>query len=315
MVSSMFLFVSFALCALPLEDEKGFLEWMRETNQFFTGDEYHVRFGIWLGNARLVREWRGSFQVELNWLSALTPTEYRSLLGFTPSGRAPSTAEEIPVDYAPSWDWRTKGVVQFVKNQGRCGSCWAFSAIQGSESSIAIATGKLLILSEKDLVDCVGDGCRGCKGGEMRTAYKWVKRVQKGKYALEVDYPYYPRTGACLFNQSKGVGSITDIKDIVPGNEDDLATKVQKYGPAAVGIDASQWSFQAYRGGIYDEPHCNVQNLDHGVGCIGWGAEGVKKYWIIKNSWGKHWGEKGFMRMIWKGNQCGIATDSCIPIA
>jgi C1A family cysteine protease len=224
-------------------------------------------------------------------------------------------AEEIPVKYDPQWDWRTKGVVQVVKNQGHCGSCWAFSAIQAAESNNAIKSGKLLSLSEKNLIDCAHKQCHGCKGGIMWCAYVWVHDRQAGKWALESDYPYIPRTGACQWNQSKGVGSLIRTEFVAGGNEDDLATKVQKYGPAAVAIDASQWSFQAYRGGIYDEPNCNSGRLDHGVGCVGWGVEGAKKFWIVKNSWGQRWGEHGFVRMIWKKNQCGIASSGCIPIA
>lgn len=95
-------------------------------------------------------------------------------------------------------------------------------------------------------------------------------------------------------------------------NEDDLCAKIQ-VDPVAVAIDASNWSFQLYTAGIYDEPACSSSNLDHSVGCVGYGAEGNVKYRIVRNSWGSSWGERGYIRMIWNNNQCGIATMATLP--
>jgi cathepsin L len=131
---------------------------------------------------------------------------------------------------------------------------------------------------------------------------------------LESDYPYKPETRTCTWNPSKGVGSVSNIIAVKQLDEDDLATKCQQYGPVAVAVDASHGSFHLYKEGIYDEPACSFIFLDHGVGCLGWGKEGEKKFWIIRNSWGTVWGEKGYMRMIWKNNQCGIATMACLPV-
>jgi cathepsin L len=294
-------------------EEKSFLAWMREHKVFYTGEEYQLRFGIWMSKARRVREHRGSFKIGLNHLSCLTPAEYKSLLGFR--GRiASNKAVKSQVGYDPTWDWRTKGVVNAIKDQGQCGSCWAFSAIQCAESADAIKTGKLQSYSESDLVDCV-DSCYGCDGGNMEAAYDYVMQSQGGKFELESDYPYVPVTGTCKFDKSKGVGSISKYIAITQGDEDDLATKVQTYGPAAVAIDASHDSFQDYSSGIYDEPDCSSTNLDHGVGCLGWGSQSGQKYWIVRNSWGTIWGMQGYMNMIWKNNQCGIASmaDVVIP--
>jgi cathepsin L len=295
-------------------EEKSFLNWMRETKQFFTGDEYQARFGIWMTNARLVQEHQASFNVELNHFAALTPAEYQGLLGFKVRPQA-GKAIKSNLEYDPTWDWRTHTpkVVNPIQDQGQCGSCWAFSAIQAAESADAIKKQPLLKFSESNIVDCV-DTCYGCNGGLMDAAYTYVISKQGGKFMPEDIYPYQPRQGPCKFDASKAIGSISKFINVVQGDEEDLATKVQQYGPAAVAIDASHWSFQLYKSGIYDEPQCSSSQLDHGVGCLGWGAEGAKKYWIVRNSWGLVWGEQGYMKMIWKNNQCGIATMSCIPI-
>jgi cathepsin L len=290
---------------------------MRETKQFYTGDEYQARFGIWMTNARLVREHEtSSFTLTLNHLAALTPTEYRSLLGFRPiiaPDWSPVKAVMSEVAYDPTWDWRTKGVVNPIKDQRQCRSSWAFSAIQAAESAHAIKTGKLLSFSESNLVDCAND-CYGCDGGRMDDSYSWVIKHQGGKFQLESDYPYKPATRECAWDASRGVGSISKIIYIAHGNEEDLATKCQQYGPVAVAIDASHLSFQLYQGGIWNEPACSATHLKHGVGCLGWGVQSSLKYWIIRNSWGTAWGEIGYMRMIWKKNQCGIASMAGLPL-
>ena len=89
---------------------------------------------------------------------------------------------------------------------------------------------------------------------------------------------------------------------------------VEQYGPVAVAIDASNWSFQLYSGGLYNEPSCSSYSLDHGVGCVGYGSDASERYWI-RNSWRKTWGEQGYIRMLWWDNQCGIASMATIPFA
>jgi cathepsin L len=298
---------------LYVEEEKGFIAWMRDYNQMYTGEEYWMRLGVWMTNARYVNEFKGPFEVGLNHLSALTPAEFKTMLGYVPY-KGERHAVKSEVKYSPSWDWREKGFVNHIKDQAQCGSCWAFSCIQASETGLALKTGKLLILSEKELIDCVKVGARGCKGGNMNQAYEWVRDQQQGKYALESDYPYVPVTGICHFDITKGVGTCTGILWVVQGDEDDLAVKCELYGSVSVSIDAGRPSFRVYKKGVYDDPTCSSVWLDHGVGCVGWGTEDGKRYWIVRNSWGTKWGDKGYAKMIWKNNQCGIATDSCIPL-
>ena len=297
-------------------EQKAFLSWMRDTGNMFTGEEYQTRFGIWLQNKRLVQQHNAAnlgFTVALNKLAHLTPAEYKSLLGFR-MNKAERKAQELKGFKAvDSIDWRDKGVVNAIKDQASCGSCWAFSTCQAQESVYAINYGKLQSLSEQNLVDCVTT-CEGCNGGLMTSAYDYVVSRQSGKFMLEEDYPYTGVDGTCKFDKSKGTSKCTGYVEVKEYSETDLANKIASYGPAAIAIDASHWSFQLYSGGIYDESSCSSYNLDHGVGCVGYGSEGSKNYWIVRNSWGTSWGEDGYIRMIKdKNNQCGEASMACIP--
>ena len=310
----MFALISLAACAFyHAHEEKAFVSWMKNTNQIYTGDEYQARLGIFLTNARLVQEHnaKGTFKVSLNKFAAMTPAEYKALLGFKPQIKK-NKAVKSNFKNADSLDWREKGAVVAVKDQGQCGSCWAFSTIAGAEGSNFLSSGKLLSFSESNLVDCVNT-CFGCNGGIMATAFNYVINGQAGRFMLEDDYPYKPVQQACQFEASKAVGSVSAVIAVESGDEDDLAAKCAQFGPVCVAIDASQWSFQLYTGGVYDEPSCSSYNLDHGVACVGYGQESGKDYWIVKNSWGSSWGESGYIRMIRKDNQCGIATDACVP--
>ncbi|OHT13704.1 cysteine protease 8 [Tritrichomonas foetus] len=318
---SFFAAFSSAAALYQLHEQKAFLGWMRSTNQFYTGDEYQVRFGIYLSNKRFVESHNAnpanSYKVTLNNFAALTPSEYKSLLGYKPAFNRNSQHAKITKAQktnTESVDWREKGVVNDVRNQYMCGSCWAFSAIQAIESVYAIGTGTLLSLSEQNLVDCV-DTCEGCNGGLMDAAYDYVIEKQNGQFNTEASYWYIGIDETCMFDKYEKAGSISGYYNVAASSEDDLAAKVEQYGPAAVAIDASAVGFQLYWGGIYDNSGCSSVMLDHGVGCVGFGVEGGTQYWIVRNSWGSWWGESGYIRMIRKDNQCGIATMSCIPIA
>jgi cathepsin L len=179
----------------------------------------------------------------------------------------------------------------------------------------ALKFGKLVRFSEKFLVDCAHNGCHGCHGGSMSQAVFFIAKENKGKVASEADYPYFPQTRPCHYNESMATGSITGYVRTIYGDDDNLAAAIQQRGPASVGIDAGHYSFQAYRHGLYDEPACSSRNLDHGVGCVGWGSEKGVKFWIIRNSWGARWGEKGYIRMVWKKNQCGVSSRAIIATA
>ena len=313
----MFAFVVSACCSLyTVHEERRFVQWMRETSNLYTGAEYHLRFGIFMTTLRYIedfnRDQTKSYKLGLNHLSALTRAEYLSLLGMR-SCRAPqrvATGRRVAPD---AIDWREKGVVNAIKDQGQCGSCWAFSAIQTCESIYALESKELLSFSESNLVDCCRQ-CFGCGGGSPFLAINYITREQRGQFNTEKDYPYAPsQAWFCWYDSSKAVGYVTGYVSVDEDSEEDLKEKVGTLGPASIGIESSLADFHSYKSGIYNNPECSVGNLNHAVGCVGYGSENGTEYWIVRNSWGTIWGEDGYMRMARNaGNMCRIASDAII---
>jgi C1A family cysteine protease len=215
----------------------------------------------------------------------------------------------LPAATEDSVDWRTKGAVTPVKNQGQCGSCWSFSTTGSTEGAHAIASGKLVSLSEQQLCDCsTSYGNQGCNGGLMDNAFKYI--IANGGLDTEEDYPYTARDGTCdKAKAAKKVVSITGYQDVPQNNEDQLAAAVAK-GPVSVAIEADQMGFQTYKSGVFSG-NCGTQ-LDHGVLVVGYSDD----YWIVKNSWGASWGDEGYIMMkrgVSASGICGIAMEPSYP--
>ncbi|XP_062087134.1 probable cysteine protease RD19D [Humulus lupulus] len=221
-------------------------------------------------------------------------------------------------DLPESFDWREKGAVTEVKMQGSCGSCWAFSTTGAVEGANFIATGKLLNLSEQQLVDCdhtcdpsEKDACDdGCGGGLMTNAYKYV--IEAGGLEEETSYPYTGKKGQCKFEADKVAVKVVNFT-IIPIDENQIAANLVHQGPLAVGLNAV--FMQTYIGGVSCPLICGKRWVNHGVLMVGYGSKGYsilrfryKPYWIIKNSWGKRWGENGYYKICRGHAMCGINT-------
>lgn len=225
----------------------------------------------------------------------------------------------LPIEKAPllgtpkSIDWRKRHAVTPIKDQQQCGSCWAFSAVGSMEGQHAIKDKKLVSLSESQIVDCDVNGTdQGCGGGWMDGAFEYV--IKQGGLESEEEYPYTPQNEPCKFNKRNVVAKFTSFKDVT-GGETGLKEAVASIGPIAVAIDASGPMFQFYSKGVYYDPKCSSSLLDHGVLVVGYGTEDDKDYWIVKNSWGRSWGDNGYIYMARnKNNNCGIATKPSYPI-
>jgi hypothetical protein len=213
-------------------------------------------------------------------------------------------------------DWVDKGAVTPVKDQGQCGSCWAFSTVGALEGKNAIETGDLIAYSEQELVDCAGSyGNHGCNGGLMQRAFSYV--IDKGMTVAE-DYPYVSgvtkKAGTC---QDYNVDFVMNSCSNVPANEEQLTLACANQ-PISVSIEADQRSFQLYTSGVYDSPDCGT-TLDHGVLLVGYGHMDGQDYYRVKNSWSSSWGDNGYIYMARnsvsssKQGQCGIAMDASYP--
>ncbi len=203
-----------------------------------------------------------------------------------------STMVFSEVGLPTSVDWRTSAVTG-VKNQGSCGSCWAFSATGAMEGINKIKTGSLISLSEQQLVDCSkAYGNNACNGGLMDNAFKYAKA---NKMETEADYPYTGRAGTCTYSSAKGKVLLTGLTDVTANSGSQLQAAVAQQ-PVSVAIEADKSVFQSYTGGIITSTTCGT-SIDHGVLAVGYGSSSGTDYWIVKNSWGASWGEKGYVRI------------------
>jgi C1A family cysteine protease len=227
------------------------------------------------------------------------------------------TYSSSEVDGSPiAIDWRTKGAVTSVKDQGQCGSCWTFSSTGAIEGAWATSKGKLVDLSEQELVDCatgLAYGSHGCNGGQMEGAFKYV--ITNGQCALSA-YPYTAKDGTCNSGCSPVV-HISSCYDVKPNDQLSLKAAVAKQ-PVAVAIEADTRYFQSYSSGVLTSNSCGT-NLDHGVLIVGYGEENGQKYWLVKNSWGTSWGENGYVKIGRSESTndagiCGIAMDPSFPV-
>ncbi|KAE8725724.1 Cysteine proteinase RD21a [Hibiscus syriacus] len=301
-------------------------EWLVHHGKAYNGlGEKEKRFWIFKDNLRFIDEHNSdeshSFKLGLNRFADLTNEEYRSTyLGVKKPNRKVSKrsyryASRVGEALPDSVDWRKKGAVAPVKDQGSCGSCWAFSTIAAVEGINQIVTADLISLSEQELVDCDRGYNEGCNGGLMDYAFEFI--INNGGIDTEEDYPYTARDGRCDPSRKNAKVVSIDSYEDVPANDEVALKKAASNQPISVAIEAGGRAFQLYQSGVFDGI-CGTQ-LDHGVTVVGYGTENGKDYWIVKNSWGENWGEGGYIKMARNvansvTGKCGIAMEASYPI-
>ncbi|GLT70922.1 hypothetical protein SLA2020_429720 [Shorea laevis] len=287
-------------------------QWMAQYDRMYSDEaEKESRFKIFKRNAEFVEkvnnEGNRTYKLSLNAFADLTTKEFlASRTGYkmmTNQSRSvdinPSFRYESLTDIPMTMDWREQGAVTPIKDQRRCGCCWAFSAVAAVEGITKIKTGNLISLSEQQLVDCATDGNNGCTGGWMDNAFKYI--IQKQGLTTETNYPYEAMDGRTCDTEKayNFAAQISDFED-VPANNEDALLKAVASQPVSVAIDGSGMAFQFYSSGVFS-------------------GEYGTKYWLVKNSWGENWGESGYMRIqrdVVNAPEglCGIAKRASYPV-
>jgi len=311
-----FAFAAIVASASALDATK-FMQWILEHGKTYeTEQEFQDRHLNWIQTdaaVEVLNDLNNGTTFAHNHFSDLSMEEYRrTMLG----KRTIERDEDVEFTWLPevneengSVDWRSKGAVTPVKDQGYCGSCWSFSSSGAMEGAHKIKSGKLLSLSEQQFVDCSTKNW-GCDGGDQSVAFKYAKN---SAIELESDYPYRGKDGSCKYSSTKGKVLVKSITTVPNNDVSQLKSAVAKQ-PVAVSIDASCRAFNNYSSGIFWNSCGN--NIDHAVLAVGYGGSGDNQYWIVKNSWATSWGEKGYIRIgIQDGKGInGIQSDyNCYP--
>jgi C1A family cysteine protease len=310
--------------ASRMPHEVRFQAWMEKYNKVYaTQVEYETRLANFIATTKNVAALNAESKTinstatfAINKFADLTPEEFAARLGmkgYVPTFQDGSVAEPTTQAAPNSFDWRTQNKVTPVKDQGQCGSCWAFSCTESIESVYVISKGingnQMPALAPQQIVDC-DKGDAGCNGGDLPSCYKYV--IGAGGLEKESDYPYHARDGACQANKGLDYVHISNFKYVIPsGNKDEnnMAAFLAANSPISIIVDASKWS--SYHNGVIAASQCG-HNLDHAVQAVGYDLG--QGYWIVRNSWGADWGENGYLRLQFGKDTCGMTSEVTVPV-
>jgi cysteine peptidase B len=296
-----------------------FDEYTRFWNKTYSAIERNARFENFKMNAAKIAKMNAETQARgygarfgFTKFSDWSEREQKNLNGFIP--RRPlgtRTVGKRSVEQAPTEgiDWAAKGKITPIKDQAQCGSCWAFSTAETVESAILMAGKDVQPLSTQEIVDC-DSADQGCGGGDPQEALGWVKDPDQGGLDTDACYPYTAQDGTCAKDKCTPSGNINSVIPI-SGSEQDLYNALVKYGPLSICADASSWS--NYEGGVLTADQCG-SDVDHAIQLTGYSPDNGG-YWIVRNSWGSDWGEKGFIYLQYGQNTCDCTSETTAATA
>jgi len=318
MIKIIVVVVLFTLVTVVLSDKDVSSQWNEfklKYNKSYTAAEEVYRFKIFSQNVDLAAQ-RSAKSITathgVTKFSDLTPEEFKKLFLSIVPERSVNNGDENPSqfrDLPDTFDWRTKGAVTAVKNQGQCGSCWAFAAVETVESVCYLAGYGLYSASEQQVVDC-DKGDMGCNGGEPTGAYQYL--IKAGGIETEAAYPYNPSQTTCTFNSSQVYCPVTSWKSVTNAkNETVMQEFCYSNSPMAACVDAMTWS--TYTGGYISVKDDCGWVTDHCVQIVGWTSMSGVSVWTVRNSWGSDWGVSGYIYLQMDHDVCGIADSPSVP--
>jgi len=310
-----FAFATLAAAVTALNNtEFEYMQYVAKFNkQANSVDEFAARLGNFASNEAYIVETNAqnnTWTVGHNQFSDWSYAEYKAILGYARGEMETKNIKIFEETNEETVNWVTKGAVTAVKDQGQCGSCWAFSSTGSIEGAHQIATGELLSFSEQQLVDCayVRWGNYGCSGGLQTNAYKYYEAGNKAE--LESVYGYNGVRGSCQYDSASATAvTVSDYADVTPNNPTQMKAAAAQQ-PLAVAIEADKRAFQLYKEGVLTGDACGT-TLDHAVLVVGYGNDAGQDYWLVKNSWATTWGDAGYIKLAMDSTTgtCGVQMD------